>query len=236
LPDGKFQPILDLGGHTLTKNGSNQMSMVSLIVTNGGSIAINSGILSFETTSSNATTAITVNAGGVLGHFREQATLFTAPITLNGGMIRDLNGGPGSTNDSPITLTANSYLDLNVNSTDLLRLNGVISESAGSFGLTKTNIGSYSLSATNTYSGTTLVAQGHLILVDNGSISNSKTITVAGGRHAGCEARAWMAPSALNVNQTLNGFGTVTGTVTTASSSVIAPGSAASIGHLDDGW
>ncbi|HSY18671.1 MAG TPA: autotransporter-associated beta strand repeat-containing protein, partial [Candidatus Acidoferrales bacterium] len=231
VPDGKFQPIMDLGGHTLTKNGSNQMSMVSLIVTNGGSIVINSGILSFETLSSNSTAPITVNAGGVLGHFREQATLFTAPITLNGGMIRDLNGTPGSTNDSPITLTANSFLDLNVNSTDLLRLNGVISESAGSFGLTKTNIGSYSLSATNTYSGTTLVTQGHLILVDNGSISNSKTITVAAGATLDASPRV-DSTFALNVNQTLNGFGAVTGTVTTASSSVIAPGSAASIGTL----
>ncbi|HEV2693309.1 MAG TPA: autotransporter-associated beta strand repeat-containing protein [Verrucomicrobiae bacterium] len=224
-------PILDLGGFTLTKSGSNQMSMVSVIVTNGGSIVINSGILSFETTSSNATTAITVNANGVLGHFREQATLFTAPITLNGGMIRDLNGAPGSTNDSPITLTANSFLDLNAGSTDLLQLNGVIAESGGSFGLTKTNIGSYALSATNTYSGTTLVTQGRLILTGNGSIANSKTVTVAAGATLDASARV-DTTLAVNANQTLSGAGTVTGTVTTVSSSVIAPGTPTSVGTL----
>ncbi|MDR3457620.1 MAG: autotransporter-associated beta strand repeat-containing protein [Verrucomicrobiae bacterium] len=231
VPDAKFQPVLDLGGYTLTKTGTNQMSMVALIVTNGGSIVINNGIFSFETISSNATTAITVNAGGVLGHYREQATLFTAPITLNGGMIRDLNGAPGSTNDAPITLTANSFLDLNVGSTDLLRLNGAITESGGSFGLTKTNIGSFSLSGTNTYSGTTLVAQGHLILVDNGSITNSKTITVAAGATLDASARV-DGTLALSANQTLNGSGAVTGVVTTASSTVIAPGTPASIGTL----
>jgi len=224
-------PVLDLAGHTLTKTGSNQMSMVALVVSNGGSIVINSGIFSFETTSSNATTAITVNAGGVLGHFRENAGFFTAPITLNGGMLRDLNGTPGSTNDSPITLTANSYLDLNVGSTDLLRLNGAISESGGSYGLTKTNIGSYSLSGTNTYSGTTLVAQGKLILVDNGSITNSKTVTVAAGATLDATPRV-DATLAVGANQTLNGAGSVVGTVTTVNSSVIAPGTPTSIGTL----
>ncbi|MBW8863393.1 MAG: hypothetical protein JF609_00410 [Verrucomicrobia bacterium] len=146
-------------------------------------------------------------------------------------MIRDLNGGPGSTNDSPITLTANSYLDLNVNSTDLLRLNGVISESAGSFGLTKTNVGSYSLAATNTYSGTTLVAQGHLILVDNGSITNSKTITVAAGATLDASPRA-DGTLTLYPGQTLNGFGSVTGIVSTVSGSTVAPGSSSSTGTL----
>ncbi len=229
--NGLITPVLDMGGFTLTKNGSNQMSMVNLAVTNGGSIVINSGIFSFETTSSNATTAIIVNAGGVLGHFREQAGFFTAPITLNGGMIRDLNGTPGSTNDSPITLTANSFLDLNVGSTDLLRLNGVIAESAGSFGLTKTNIGAFSLAATNTYSGPTVVVQGRLMLVDNGSIANSRTLSVAAGATLDAGQRV-DGTLALNAGQTLSGFGTVTGIVTTAGSSIIAPGSATSTGTL----
>jgi autotransporter-associated beta strand protein len=224
-------PMLNLNGFTLTKTGSNQMSMVNLIVTNGGNIIINSGILSFESASSNATTHITVNPGGVLGHFRELAGFFTAPITLNGGMIRDLNGTPGSTNDSPITLTANSTLDLNVGSTDLLRLNGIISESGGTFGLTKTNVGSYSLAATNTYSGTTLVAQGRLILVDNGSIAQSKLISVAAGATLDASQRVDQT-LALNANQTLSGFGMVTGIVTTASGSTVAPGSATSVGVL----
>ena len=231
VPDGRYAPILDLGGFTLTKTGSNQMSMVGLIVTNGGNIIINSGIFSFETTSSNATTHITVNAGGVMGHYREAAGFFTAPITLNGGMIRDLNGTPGSTNDSPITLTDNSYLDLNVGSTDLVRLNGIISESGGSFGLTKTNVGSYSLAGVNTYSGTTLVAQGTLILVDDGSIAQSKLINIAVGGTFDASQRTDQT-LALAAGQTLSGFGTVLGTAATVSGSTVAPGSPTSIGTL----
>lgn len=231
VPDGRFQPILDLGGHTLTKTGTNQMSMVALIVTNGGSIIINSGTLSFETISSNSTAPITVNAGGVLGHFRENATLFTAPITLNGGMIRDLNGTPGSTNDSPITLTANSFLDLNVGSADQLRLNGNITESGGSFGLTKTNGGSYSLAGVNTYSGATVIVGGSLILANNGSIAQSKLISVGTNATFDASQRADQTLT-LNANQTLSGFGTVTGLVTTASGSTVAPGSPAAVGTL----
>jgi len=224
-------PQLDLGGFTLTKTGTNQMSMVNLQVINGGGIVINSGIFSFETTSSDSTAPITVNAGGVLGHFRQAAGLFTAPITLNGGMIRDLNGGPGATNDSPITLTANSFLDLNVNSTDRLQLNGIISESGGSFGLTKTNGGSFALSAVDTYSGTTLVQSGRLILTGNGSIANSKTLTVAAGANLDVSERNDTTLT-LNPNQTLTGFGSVTGLVTTLSGSTVAPGSASSTGTL----
>jgi autotransporter-associated beta strand protein len=223
-------PVLDLRGHTLTKTGSNQMSMVNLQVTNGGNIIINSGTFSFETTSSNATTPITVNAGGVLGHFRENAGFFTAPITLNGGMIRDLNGTPGSTNDSPITLTANSYLDLNVGSADLVRLNGVISESGGSYGLTKTNVGSYALASVNTYSGTTLVAQGKLILANSGSISQSKLVTVASGATLDASQRD-DGTLTLTANQTLSGFGTVTGIVN-AVVGTVAPGLSSATGTL----
>lgn len=231
VPNGHYQPILDLGGFTLTKSGSNQMSMVAVIVTNGGSIVINSGILSFETISSNATTPITVNAGGVLGHYRENAGLFTAPITLNGGMIRDLNGTPGSTNDSPITLTADSFLDLNVGSSDLIQLNGVISESGGSFGFTKTNAGTYALSAVNTYSGTTYVAQGRLMLVGNGSIAQSRLINVAAGATLDASQRNDGALT-LNAGQTLSGSGTVNGAVTNSVGATIAPGSPAGVGTL----
>ena len=231
VPDGKYQPLLNMQGFTLTKTGTNQMSMVSLNVTNGGNIIINAGVLSFETLSSNNATPITVNAGGVLGHFRENATLFTAPITLNGGMIRDLNGAPGSTNDSPITLTANSFLDLNAGSTDQIRLNGNITQSGGSFGLTKTNIGAYSLAGVNTYSGPTVIVQGTLILANNGSIAQSSLINVSAGATFDASQRVDQTLT-LGANQTLSGFGTVNGLVSAVSGSTIAPGSATSTGVL----
>ena len=51
VPNGGFVPILDLNGFTLTKEGTNQMSMVSLLTTNNGDIVINKRMASafFET-------------------------------------------------------------------------------------------------------------------------------------------------------------------------------------------
>jgi len=146
-------------------------------------------------------------------------------------MIRDLNGTPGSTNDSPITLTANSFLDLNIGSADQLRLNGNITESGGSFGLTKTNGGSYSLSGVNTYSGPTVIVGGSLILANYGSISQSKLISVGAGTTFDASQRSDQTLT-LGAGQTLSGFGTVTGLVTTVSGSTVAPGSASAAGTL----
>ncbi|HAO79775.1 MAG TPA: hypothetical protein DCQ92_12530 [Verrucomicrobia subdivision 3 bacterium] len=228
---GSPGPNLDLAGHTLTKTGTNQMSMVSVIVTDGN-IDINNGVLSFETGAAvNGTGTITVNAGGALGMYRSWQGSITRPIVLNGGSLKDLNGTPGATNDSPITLTADSILDCNSNATSITHINGVISEQGGSFGLTKTNANAYWLSAANTYSGDTTIAQGTLALVDGGSMANSANIKIAAGATLNVSGRS-DGTLALASGQTLGGKGTVVGTTAVGSGATVAPG--ASVGQLTD--
>ena len=107
-----------MAGHKLTKTNDNQISMVSVTVTSGD-IEIDGGIISFETASTvNGTGTITINPGGALGGYRTYQGAVTRPIVLNGGSIVDLGGSPGMTNDSPISLTADSFLDCNVGDPD----------------------------------------------------------------------------------------------------------------------
>src|SRR5207244_8844475 len=130
--NGTPGPALGPAGHTLTKSANNQVSLVNVICTNGGSIVINSGILSFETASVVSNGTVVINSGGTLGHFRTAGGAFTRAITLNGGVITNLStSGSGSTNDGNINLTANSFIGHPTGS-DLV-LNGVTSESGRSF-------------------------------------------------------------------------------------------------------
>jgi len=221
--NGLITPILDLNGFTLTKEGTNQMSMVGLITTNSGNIIINNGVLSFETASTftNGAVNITVNPGGALGHFRQSGGFFTAPITLNGGAIKDLNGTPASTNDSAITLTANSFLDCNAGATSVTKLNGNITESGGSYGLTKSNANFFFLSGANTYSGNTIIIGGGIMLTNSGSLANTAVIGINSNATFNVAGLTTL-PYILNSGQKLRslspgGAGTVNGAVTLAS-------------------
>jgi len=230
---GAVTPLLDLGGFTLTKTGINQDSMVATKVT-GGNIIINQGTIAFETGSSvtnggSVTGTLTVNSGGALGHYRTWGGAITRPITLNGGSLTNLStSGGGSTNDAPITLTANSQIG-SASGSDLY-LDGVIS-SSGSFGLTKLGTGRVLLTNVDTYTGNTVISAGALVLTGSGSLAGSPALTVAAGATLDASARG-DGTLTLNAGQTLNGFGTVTGLVLTVSGSAIAPGSAGSLGIL----
>jgi len=223
--NGTPGPVLDLAGHTLTKTGANQVSMVNATVTSGN-VIINQGTLSFETTSTvtNGGT-ITVNSGGALGHFRTSGGAITRSIVMNGGALTNLStsGGP-STNDAPISLTADSTILHNTGS-DLI-FNGVIS---GSFGLAKFGPGNTVFNAAETYSGNTTVAAGTLTL--NGSIGNSSNITVQAGATLDVSTRSDLTLT-LNSGQTLAGGGTVTGKLTNSLGSVLSPGGKGVIGTL----
>jgi fibronectin-binding autotransporter adhesin len=229
---GSPGPNLDLGGFTLTKTDTNQISLVSVAVT-AGDVVINGGILSFETTSSfTGAGTITVNSGGALGQYRPAIGSMTRPITLNGGAIQNLaTSGTVGTNDAPITLTANSTLAASSAASYTLVLNGVISESGGSFGLTKTGAGMFTLSAANTFSGETTIAQGTLALSGSGSIGNSANIGIASGATLDASGRS-DGTLALASGQTLKGNGTVVGTMAVGSGATVAPG--ASVGQLTD--
>jgi len=114
---------------------------------------------------------------------------FSGPYTLNG-------------NDGSTTYTTRT---LQVDNTGVTTLAGVVS--GVGFGFTKTGSGELAMSANNSYSGTTTVSAGTLIL--NGSLAGAV---------------------AVSANATLGGSGTINGATTVAAGAIVAPGN--SIGTL----
>src|SRR5207302_1318346 len=85
-----------------------------------------------------------------------------------------------------------------------LVINGAISGSTSTFGLSKTGGGKLVLAGTNTYSGATTVSAGTLLV--NGSLASGSAVTVT------------------NSGTVLGGTGTINGSVSIASSGAILQG------------
>jgi autotransporter-associated beta strand protein len=161
---------------------------------------------------------------------------------LNGGtlILRSLRTGSGTASFNfgggtlkisshfgtslPITLTGING-NANIDSTGYYNLlSGVLS---GPGGLNKLGSGTLTLSGINSYYGETNVNAGILALTSSGSIANSPLIDVKSGAYLNVSAKT--SGFSLGSSQTLEGAGTVTGSVVAASGSHIAPGDSAGV-------
>ena len=128
----------------------------------------------------------------------------------------------------PMTLVNTMNLqaaDVNSNAFNIT-LNGVLS---GSSALNKTGGGTLTLGATNLYTGSTLINGGTLALGALGAISGSSIVI---GSNTTFDVSQVVGGFTLNGNQTLKGFGAVTGLVAAATGAVIFPGSNSVAGTL----
>lgn len=169
-----FNPTsLDLGGNTLTKVGSNTLSLVNTTAT-AGAIRVSAGALALVERSSNlASVALTLdNASGVA--FQNSGNFAVSLGSLSGG------GGAGGS----LALGSGS---LNVGGLGSSTTYGGVISGAGS--LTKSGAGTLTLTGINTHSGSTTVAAGTLIITagTSGSASGlgsgvmSNTVTIGSG-------------------------------------------------------
>jgi autotransporter-associated beta strand protein len=227
MRDAGSTNTLSLNNFTLTKTGSNQISLVSSSVT-AGNVVINQGVLSFEVTPNFAAptnTFITANSGGYVGQNSNTLGSFICPIVLNGGGTTNLTGGGLTYLDAPIFLATNSSIG---NGGGIELFDGIIS---GPFGFTNLGPGSNLLWATNTYTGPTYVGQGTLALTNTGSISNSALITVAAGATLDASQRI-DGTLTLSSNQTLLLLGTNTGSNLVASAGSAVSGNGTVLSNL----
>ncbi len=173
------------------------------------------------------------------------ANTIVGALNLNGGLVNFLslanlpfaaesiseinfgNGGlqwaAGNTFDLsslglPINFNGAAILDVGANNVTFA--NGFGNGAAG--GLTKLGSGTLTLDNSVSYTGPTIVSNGILALGASGSIASSTNITV----HAGTtlNVSAISGGFTLNPAQALSGGGTVSGTVSDASTSIISPG------------
>jgi autotransporter-associated beta strand protein len=205
----------------------------------GAFLDINSGLISAQKLTLNNPNAVTnanstltlsgsgsvyLGSGGLVGNVGFSNTSYT--VTLSGGTLGAL---------ADYSVNANGTLSgtFTVNAADPSGVPHNITHNfnwSGSGSLSKIGGGSLILNSNNTYSGATTIGAGTLALGATGSISNSATLTVASGATLDVSALANGFP--LAGAHTLQGFGTVLGTVSAASSASISPGSNTITGTL----
>ena len=204
-----FPGQLQTGGqpYNLTKVGTNQVSLVGVIVDSAlGNITVQNGVFSVETSTSglgdNTSHNLTVAAGATLQLFNYSSAL-TKPLVLNGnGVVTTLNNGAGAnTTDTPILLNSGNCV-FNVAGTSLTisDLSSVGYKLAGPGGLIKSGGGPLYINIPLAYAGATLVTNG--ILVVDALETNSSSITVGGGTLAG--AGSFASPVTVGANGTLS--------------------------------
>jgi fibronectin-binding autotransporter adhesin len=224
-------------------NGIIMANQGNTIATGGSSVwgaflDINAGLLSaqkltlvgpnvlsnaFATVTLSGSGSIYLGSGGLVGNVGI-GTSYT--LSLNGGTLGAL---------ADYSINANGTLGgaFTVNAADPSNVPHNITQSAvwsGSGSLTKIGNGSLILNSNNTFSGATLINAGSLVLGASGSISNTPTITIASG--ASLDASALTLGFPLGGTRTLQGFGTVLGSVAAASGSILSPGSNTVTGTL----
>src|SRR5262249_16879252 len=160
---------LSTTGHAyrLTKVGTNQVSMVSVAVDAMlGDIDVQNGLLSVEKLTSslgNPTNTLSVSNGAALQFFQVSNVLSKVVVLRDGATVMNFSGT--NTFGGPITLQGSNIV--NAVGTWLLLTNAL----SGPGSLVKSGAGTLSLSASNTYTGSTFINVGTLVLTNSGSLS-----------------------------------------------------------------
>ena len=171
ISGGTGVTLTKVGNNTLTLNGVQDNTNLTLIVS-GGTVILNKSV----GTSVHATGAsVTINSGGTIkiatGNSGQLPS--TATVTVNAGGTLDLNGntesfdqlaGAGTVTNSRASSTGTVTIGTNNGSNSF---SGVITNGAGVTALTKTGTGTATLTGNSTYTGATTVSAGTIQLGAN---------------------------------------------------------------------
>ncbi|WP_160164616.1 NPCBM/NEW2 domain-containing protein [Pedosphaera parvula] len=211
---------LSTGGmaYNLTKMGTNLVWLSSIDVDSSlGDIDIEQGFLGFEgatTSMGNPARTLTVKPGASLV-FNQTTTPWNKVIVLNGDGLNQTLGGNGGSNTiaGPITLNGSCRIDVSAGSLTFAGLLG------GNGTLRKNLTGTLYLSATNNFTGDTLVNAGVLAVKDGGSIASKNIVINSGATLDGTSAN--QGEITLGDGQTLGGQGTIKGNLTLAAGATL---------------
>ena len=176
-----------------------------------GNTLITSGALRSLANGSISTNLMTINGSGELD-------VYGTTVTVNG--LAD--GGSGAGVVYNMSTTTNGTLVVGSDGSDS-SYDGTFGDGASkSLNLTKVGIGTLTLSAVSTNTGTVAVNSGTLAFTGSGSFGNASTIAIGSGAYYDVSGTG--NPLTLNSGQTLKGSGTLTGSLTANASSTINPG------------
>ncbi|MDN5787039.1 autotransporter-associated beta strand repeat-containing protein, partial [Pseudorhodobacter sp.] len=184
---------INLGGNTVTLTNPDVSGNLSGVVSGTGSL-VNAG--AYQTLSGiNTYTGSTTVTGGILTLAGGQAIVDTGAVVVNGGTlalsanetIGSLAGAGGGVN-----LVANALTTGGDGSSTSYA--GAISGVGGT--LSKAGTGNFTLSGTNTYTGTTTINGGTLTLTTAGSI-DSATVTIGGSGTLLAQGNSFDASTAI---------------------------------------
>ncbi|MCJ2059898.1 autotransporter domain-containing protein [Methylobacterium sp. J-048] len=171
----------------------------------GGLIKTGAGILDLTGTNSYAG-GTTIN-GGVLGVLADRNLgAASGGLSFGGGTLEVLADGFATAR--PVTLNSTGTLQIDTGTSSFA---GVIADGTGPGALVKTGPGTASLSAANTYTGSTLVVAGTLALTATGSLVSPITVGTAGIFLNAGTASGGLANAGYTTNT-----GSITGGVTNA--------------------
>jgi len=247
----RFSGIMT-GSGTINKTGIGILAFSNTANDYTGVINVNQGTLSVRRgtgtggnstlgTSTGASDGTVVNATGTLqfdpGNSTEGAggnISMAEHITLNGGTLR------GHTLTSTVTgavvLTANSSLTAAGSASLIISSATAITESGGSFGVTKGDAGTVVLqSSTNSYTGATTVNAGTLSVT--GNINSSTALNISGGTFSAGASGIINDTAAVGLSGgvlQMNGFSEAMGVLAVTGSTELALGGGNSVITFSD--
>ncbi len=150
--------LFDTGAGAYTLSGG------QLVLTNAGAITMNAGVASTETINSNILLSSTASS---TYSFLNNSSTSGANLVIGGTVA-------GQTTATPVTLT--------IGGTNNGTISGIISDGSagGTVAVTKSGAGVWTLSGANTYTGTTSVTAGTVIIGNSTALGGSRVNLTAG--------------------------------------------------------
>ncbi len=230
------------GTGTWTLSGANTYTGKS--VASGGFLRVSSfnsvvggtpsSSLGAPTTVGNGTIdlANTTFAGGLIytGSGETTDRIVNLAGSTGGGTIEQAGTGLLTFTSNLAALAGSKTLTLLGSTAGVGQFAGVIGNGSGTVSLAKSGTGSWLLSNVNSYTGSTNISAGSLVLGSGASIAGSSSFNIAGG--ATLDASATGTPFPVTGTQSLTGgtgavAGNLTGSVTATAGATVAPGFAA---------